>query len=428
MAKVLTVQAIERLKPGKARREVPDAAVPGLYLIIQPSGRKSWAVRIRIAGKPAKITLKALDLVKARDEARGVVEMARQGKDARRERERQLAEAARAELDTVAAVCEDWLTKDQASNRTAAEVRAIMTREVLPHIGKLPIAAIRKRDIIRLVDIVAERAPVRANRVLAWTKRLFNWAAMRDLIETNPAQYVERPTDEQSRERVLSDAELVAIWQAVDPATDFGAIIRLLVLTGARRSEIADLRWSELAEDLSSVRLPASRTKNALPFELPLSTQAKAILAGRHRIVGRDYAFGQRGAKGGFSGFGRCKARLDARIARANAEGRLGRSLADGEKPGPDDALKPWRIHDIRRAVVTGMNEIGIAPHIVEAVVNHVSGAKAKVAGVYNRAAYRTEKAAALQRWADHLERLTSGRPVANVVSMRSDGSAAPAA
>jgi integrase len=104
---------------------------------------------------------------------------------------------------------------------------------------------------------------------------------------------------------VLSDAELVAIWGAVDPSTDFGAIIRLLMLTGARRSEIADLRWSELADDLSVVQLPAARTKNNLPFELPLPKQAKAILAERHRIVGRDHVFGQRGAASGFSGFGR---------------------------------------------------------------------------------------------------------------------------
>ena len=281
-----------------------------------------------------------------------------------------------------------------------------MTREVLPHIGDLPIAAVRKRDIIRLVDLVAERAPVRANRVLSWTKRLFNWAAMRDLIDANPAQYVEKPTNERSRERVLTDPELVAIWGAVDPSTDFGAIIRLLMLTGARRSEIADLRWAELSEDLTLVRLPATRTKNNLPFELPLSTQARPILAERYRVVGRDHVFGQRGAKGGFSGFGRCKARLDAQLLEAACE----EAVARGESLEAVQ-LKPWRIHDVRRSVVTGMNEIGVAPHVVEAVVNHVSGAKAKVAGVYNRAAYRAEKAAALQRWADHLERLTNERP-----------------
>jgi integrase len=412
MAKVLTVAAIERwaqsTKRPTRRREIPDAAAPGLYFVHQPSGRWSFAVRTRVAGKPVKITLKTLELVEAREEARAVVEQARRGKDPRLERARQQAEAGRSELETVRAVCGEWLIRDQASNRTAMEVCAIMTREVLPHIGDLPIAAVRKRDIIRLVDIVAERAPVRANRVLSWTKRLFNWAAMRDLIDANPAQYVEKPTNERSRERVLSDAELVAIWQAVDPSTDFGAIIRLLMLTGARRSEIADLRWSELADDLSVVHLPAARTKNNLPFELPLSKQAKAVLADRHRIVGRDFVFGQRGAAGGFSGFGRCKARLDAQLLK-EAAGESSEAIG----------LEPWRVHDIRRSVVTGMNEIGVAPHVVEAVVNHVSGAKAKVAGVYNRAAYRTEKTAALQRWADHLDRLTGGRPGKNVVQMR---------
>jgi integrase len=417
MAKVLTVAAIERWtrstrRPTK-RREIPDAAAPGLYFVHQPSGRWSFAVRTRVAGKPAKITLKALELVEAREEARAVVELARRGKDPRLERARQQAESTRSELETVHAICAEWLLKDQATNRTANEVRAIMTREVLPHIGNLPIAAVRKSDIIRLIDIVAERAPVRANRVLSWTRRLFNWAAMRDLIDSSPAQYVEKRTAERSRERVLTDAELVAIWQAVDPATDFGAIIRLLMLTGARRSEIADLRWSELADNQSIMQLPAARTKNNRPFELPLSKQAKAILAKRHRVAGKDHVFGQRGATSGFSGFGRCKARLDSQLLAA------ARKHAADCGQNPDDVeLNPWRIHDIRRSVVTNMNEIGVAPHVVEAVVNHISGAKAKIAGVYNRAAYRTEKAAALQRWADHLERLTSGQPAENIVQL----------
>ena len=149
--------------------------------------------------------------------------------------------------------------------------------------------------------------------------------------------------------------------------------------------------------------MAAERTKNDLRHDVPLSTQAKALLAAVPHRPGRQLLFGE--GSGAFSGWSQSKRRLDGRIARQRAEARLGRPLAKSEHPAPDDALAPWTLHDLRRTVVTGMNDLGIAPHVVEAVVNHVSGrAKAGVAGVYNRAVYALEKRAALQAWADHLD------------------------
>ena len=170
------------------------------------------------------------------------------------------------------------------------------------------------------------------------------------------------------------------------------ASCKLLLLTGQRRGEVAGMTWGELDLDKAVWSMPASRTKNGLPHDVPLSQQAVALLRSVPRRDGRALLFGRAG--GPFSGWSKSKERLDARITRQRAELRLGRPLATGESPHPDDALAPWTLHDLRRTVVTGMNELGIAPHVVEAVVNHVSGrAKAGVAGVYNRAVYAAREA-----------------------------------
>jgi integrase len=168
-------------------------------------------------------------------------------------------------------------------------------------------------------------------------------------------------------------------------------------LTGARRDEVAGLRWSEIDIDAALWTLPAARAKNARQHEVPLSTHALALLAARPRAG--NFVFG-RGGRGRFSGYSRAKARLDQALGQAVA---------------------PWVLHDLRRSVVTHMVELGIAPHVVEACVNHVSGHKGGVAGIYNRATYREPKKAALQAWGDHLEALVEGRePASNVVAIRS--------
>jgi integrase len=183
--------------------------------------------------------------------------------------------------------------------------------------------------------------------------------------------------------------------------------VRLLVLLGQRRDEVGGMGRAELAPDLTLWRLPGERTKNGRPHDVPLPAQAAAILSGRPPRAGRDLVFGAR--EGSFSGWSQAKKRLDADVARWRAQERLGRPLTDGELPAPGDALPAWTLHDLRRTAVTGMAELGVAPHVVEAVVNHVSGHKGGVAGVYNWASYAAEKRAALQRWADHVEQIVAG-------------------
>jgi integrase len=205
------------------------------------------------------------------------------------------------------------------------------------------------------------------------------------LTEANPVAGALRVAAETSRERVLTPDELASIWSACRE-DDFGRIVRLLVLTAQRREEVGSMTWSELDLEQGLWTIPRERTKNGRSHEVPLSAAAVDILRKLPHRQGREYVFGE--GAGGFSGWSKCKARLDARIA------------ATGE------SLHPWRLHDLRRTAATRMAEMGTLPHVVEALLNHVSGHKAGVAGVYNRATYREEKRQALAAWSNHLHEL----------------------
>jgi integrase len=198
------------------------------------------------------------------------------------------------------------------------------------------------------------------------------------------------------RKRVLKGDEIKAFWTAMDQiGWPFGAIGKLLLLLGQREGEVAGMRWSELDLERGLWNLPEARTKNERPHVVHLSTQALAIIDALPRIAG-DLVFTTTGTTM-VSGFGRAKERVDSVMA---------------------TGIEHWTWHDIRRSVVTGMNEIGILPHIIEAVVNHISGHKAGIAGVYNHATYEKERVAALQAWGNHIDRLL-GRGADNVTPLR---------
>ena len=202
----------------------------------------------------------------------------------------------------------------------------------------------------------------------------------------NPVIATEKPKDSTPRDRVLKDAELVAIWNACGD-DDFGNIVRLLICTGCRRDEIGGLRWSEIDEESGTLRLPKERTKNKRKHELPLIPLALSIVGKAHKVVGRDHLFGDRSNKG-FT-------RWDATRVALNEQ--LG------------DRVGEWRLHDIRRTVATRMGDLGVEPHIIEAVLNHYSGHRSGVAGTYNRARYERQIRAALALWSDHVAALIGG-------------------
>lgn len=274
-----------------------------------------------------------------------------------------------------------------------ADVRRYLEVHFKPLLG-LPLVKVdRARVAARLLEIARERGPISANRARAALSKFYTWAIGEGVAHTNPVQGTNRPAPEVARDRVLSDHELCLVWKLAGPG-DYGAIVRLLILTAARRDEVAAMCWPELQG--ATWTIPAERAKNGRPHVLELPPAAMAVLVGVERREGRDLAFGSR--SGPFSGFGKAKNDLDARM------------LADLQaERGAKAKLEPWRVHDLRRTAATRMADIGVQPHVVEAVLNHLSGSKAGVAGVYNRAAYREEKRAALALWADRVAELTKG-------------------
>jgi integrase len=229
---------------------------------------------------------------------------------------------------------------------------------------------------------------------------MFVWAMGEGLANTNPVIGTNKPGEERSRDRVLRAWEMALIRRATEGGGDFNTIVRLLMLTGQHRDEIAGLRWSELELDRAIWSLPASRTKNRRVHDVPLSNAALDLIASVRQRDGRDLLFGK--AEGAFSGWPQSKSRLDRRIAALRAQA-LGRNEPDRKTE------EPWVLHDLRRTLVTGMAEIGVQPRVIEAVVNHVSGHKAGVAGVYNRATSAAEKRRALERWTEHVLALVAG-------------------
>ena len=410
MAKLLTTQGVDKLKAGTVRREIPDARLQGLYLIIQTSGAKSWALRYRYGGRPRKMTLgpyPAIDLAKARKRAGDAIEALADGYDpAIAQRHAKAREShCGGDRDAFGSVVRMFIERHaRARTRSWAETARLLglkpdpdTPGVLLDVGgglaqrwaARDVGKITRRDIIEVLDEAVDRgAPIAANRTLAAIRKLFNWAVGRDVIAVSPCAGLKAPSPEQSRDRVLSDDEIRKLWKAAElQGHPFGTMVQLLLLTGQRRSEVAGLRRSELDLEARVWSLPGNRTKNGLPNENWLSDAALAVLDKVPRLAGTDLLFTGTGRMP-VSGFSRAKRALD---------------LASG--------VAGWTLHDCRRSVATGMaGALGIAPHIVEAVLNHQSGAKAGVAGVYNRAMYAAEKKFALERWAQHVDQIVSGK------------------
>jgi integrase len=312
------------------------------------------------------------------------------------------AEGRRRATETFEAVSQKFLAFQ------SGELKPGSYRQVERHILRLAkplhgiaLASIDRRTVAGIIgDIKVASGTVSANRAASTLSYFFSWAMGQGLAETNPLIGIAKFT-EQARERVLSDSELRLVWNAAGD-DHFGAIIKLLALTGQRADEIASLRWSEIGDD--AITLPPERTKNHRQHVVPLAQPALDILRKQPRRANDDgvlrelvFGIGERG----FSGWSRCKERLDERIAKEN-----GRPL-----PG-------WRVHDLRRSVATGLAALEVPPHIVECVLNHVSGFRAGVSGVYNRNPYELEKRRALNLWADHLMAVVEGRE-SNVTLLR---------
>jgi integrase len=396
--KTLTQLTVEKLRPDPAREsERPDHLYPALRLRIYPSGARSFWLRTRIAGRTVNHRLEdvGLDLTKARVATRDLLARIANGEDPRVARRKVKA-------TTLGGVAELYLkhSADEVRPRTQVERVRHLTRDWKP-LHHRPIAEIRRGEIAaRLLEIMDEHGPIAANRSRTTLFGLFDWAVDKDLAEHNVVVDTRRPLrKEPTGQRVHTADERQEILDATTGDGAYNAIAQVLWLTGQRKSEVGGMMRSELDLAKALWSLPPERCKNKLPHVVPLSRQVlDTIKAQPDR---GEYVFGERG-DAPFSGWSRCKRRLDQRILEAR------RKVDPEAKPMP-----AWTIHDIRRSVVTGMNDLGTSPHVVEAIVNHVTGeAKKGVAGTYNKARYLKERTNALQAWADHI----TGAPETKVI------------
>jgi integrase len=398
-AKVLTAMAVQAAKPRPKRYEIPDGGALGLYLVIQPSGVKSWARRYRFNGRTAKQTLgSAVDitLAQARARAAEIGRLIERGIDPTPRQRDALPPVV--EDDSVEALAALFIERHAKKRRTWRQIEDALRRLVLPVWRGRRVQEIRRRHIIELVEQIATDRPYLANRTLGVLSKFFNWLVARDIIEISPAIGIDRPGQEVSRERVLSDDEVRRLWTAAsDPAEGaFGPFFKLLVLTGQRRSEVSGMRWSEIDADARVWRLPPTRTKNAKPHQVPLVPQAWDLIQAQPRFVGSDFVLSMDG-KRPIIGYARAKRRLSAK---AGIEADC------------------WRYHDLRRTTASGLQRLGVRTEVIERCLNHVSGSFRGIAGVYQRDPLIDEVRAALQAWADRVEQIVVGTP-AKVISLR---------
>jgi integrase len=285
--------------------------------------------------------------------------------------------------ETFGAEVKRYLSRKQQTLKPRAYVEVVRyLQKYCAPLHKLPFAQIDRRTLAQtLLQIEDNSGPAARNRARTALSSLWSWAIQEGLAEINPVTGTGKADEVGSRERVLTPEELRRLWHALGDGR-FADIVRLLLLTGARRNEIGHLQWSEVDLVRKLIVLPPQRTKNGRAFELPLSTRALAIIERTPRRNSSDFLFSD---KSGFKDWGGAKAKLDQRLG-----------------------IAPWTLHDIRRTCATMLGELGVLPHITEAVLNHYSGHRSGVAGVYQRAKYADEMRSALQRWANHLAQLTS--------------------
>ena len=440
MTKPLTAAAVKKYAPHPAqRRIIRDAGARSLFLVITPTGHKSWLMRFRTSGgRIGKLVLGPVDLsgreltgdpaigqpltlAAARQLAAEVLRQRALGHDPvadhKARKLRQRAAVQEAASDTFGAAAQDFITKysRQRVRRWQEQARLLGLRptrvglEVIP--GGLaarwadkPLAQIDGHDIHAIVADTRERgAPglkrrssgpteSRARAMFAVLSKLFAWLIQHRRIEATPCTSVHRPESAMARDRVLTNDEIVKFWRTTEQIRpQFGSVLKLLLLTGCRLNEIAQLRWEELSAD--EINLPGTRTKNHRAHRIPLAPMAQSIIAAMPRIDDCPYVF--------------------------TTNGKAPVSVGSKIKNGLDAEMKipAWRIHDLRRSAVTGMAELGIRPDVIELCVNHVSGTRGGIAGVYNRSELLPERRAALERWAVQVQGIVSGK-LANVLPM----------
>jgi integrase len=382
-----------------------DDKIPGFGVRITAKGKRVFIFQYRAGPKVRRTVLGTwgaeLSAAKARKKAESLRGQVRDARDP--VSERRAAAAARAKEEaaqkaakaadayTVRALIQSWTDhhlaerSDSYRKRVPAELRRVLAKWL-----DAPARQFARTDAVQALDATkAGAGPIAANRARAEARACWAWAVKRGALELNPWEATPKPSKENARERVLTDAEIGDLWEASASLGDpWGGMFRALLLTGQRRGEIAGMLWDEL--DLASGlwSMPGERTKNGRPHAVPLVPEVVAIIQAMPRREKAALVFeGVR--KTAPSGFGKLKDKLDDKMTEAAAKRKA--------------KLAPWTIHDIRRTVATGLQRLGVRLEVTEALLNHISGSRSGIVGVYQRHGWEKEKKAALEAWTAHV-------------------------
>ena len=402
--RAVTLRTVQALKPGTTIWDADHREAVKGFGVRRQRGTPVYVIKYRVFGLQRFVTIGTHGSPwtpdTARREAKRLFGLVANGKDPQAEKIEARAEAA----DTLGRVAIDYLktAKKSQKARSYAETERHLLVNWKP-LHPVSVFHLRRRQVAaRLAEIEAERGTVTSARARAALSAMFNWAIREGFeIAANPVLGTNRPNEPRSRQRVLTDSELAEIWSACRD-DDHGTIVKLLALTAQRRDEVGGVRRSEIDMSKKLWIIPESRTKNHREHVVPLPDSTAALITASLQRTNRDYVFGDGPRRNGdrqrgFSGWSKAKAALDKRILEIRQE--------TDRKAKP----LPWRLHDLRRTAATVMaDKLGVLPHIVEAVLNHVSGHRAGVAGIYNRAKYENEMREALERWAEYLAAITA--------------------
>ena len=385
MKQMLTTKSLDALPPATTKRyEVRDQKVNGLHVRVSTTGAKVFYTLVRPNGSRRRVKIGPYPVVSLADARRKAMEIARDVELGEFDKTPEIPEAS---AETLGEMIPKFIELHAKPN-TKDWKRTASVLHKFDGLKNRPIDQIKRQDVSRVLDsIISNGTPTRANRALSAIKKLMNWCVMRGDIETSPVALLRPPTREIPRDRVLNDDEIRTIWQHSDvEGYPFGPFLKLLMMTGQRRAEVSDMRWSGLNLDEGIWELPASRVKNARLHIVPLPPQTVDILRSLHRFLDSDFVFTTTG-RSAISGFGRLKERIEATLPENTSD---------------------WRFHDFRRTASTDMAKIGVAPHVIDAVTNHKSGVVSGVSATYNRYTYFNEKREALELWASELSKMVS--------------------
>jgi integrase len=378
----LTKSAIDDLPVASKDVVYWDAGLPGFGVKVTPKGRKVFLVMYRVAGAGSRLRKYTIGpygrvtLAMARGHAQKIFAARIDGRDPAEEKKQSRQ---RLVVDRIDDLVETFIRERVSQIRTAKKVSNLLRRDVLPYWGTKSIHDIKKRDVIDLVSEVSQRAKYSGYRLLKTLKTFFRWCVGRAVIDISPAEGVSSDFREASRDRVLTDEELAAvICGARQMPWPYGGIVEFLALTGQRREEVNQVKWNEIDQKTQTWCIPAARSKNRKAHIVHLSEAASAVIKDRPRIS--DLVFATSKGKH-FQAFAKGKRKLD--------------ELCD---------IKGWRLHDLRRTVVSGMARLGVPPHVADKILNHQSGTISGVAAVYQRHDFLLERKEALDRWGAHVD------------------------